>query len=178
MKRNLLLWQLGGVTFTAVLGTILHFLYEWTNLTILAPISAINESTWEHMKLVFFPAFFYAVFQFAFFKGEYANFWSVKAKGILIATILIPILFYTLSGVFGKLAGWINILIFFTSVFVGFAVEYLLFKTANESNQLNKSPFSFLILCIVALLFVIFTFYQPQIPLFLDPISNKSGFQK
>jgi hypothetical protein len=39
MKRSLVLWQFGGLTFTAVLGTILHFLYDWTGLIIFAPIS-------------------------------------------------------------------------------------------------------------------------------------------
>ena len=30
MKRSIALWQMGGVAFTAVLGTLLHFLYGWT----------------------------------------------------------------------------------------------------------------------------------------------------
>jgi hypothetical protein len=46
MKRDLILWQVGGLTFTAVLGTLLHFLYDWVKIPFIAPFSALNESTW------------------------------------------------------------------------------------------------------------------------------------
>ena len=61
MKRSLLLWQVFGLTFSAVLGTLLHFLYDWTDLEFLKPISAINESTFEHMKILFFPMLIFAI---------------------------------------------------------------------------------------------------------------------
>ena len=56
MKRRLWRWQLAGFIFTAVLGVLLHFLYDWTNESlVVALFSAVNESTFEHMKLLFFP---------------------------------------------------------------------------------------------------------------------------
>ena len=59
MKRDLSLWQLVGFAFTALGGTLLHFLYDWTNNNIVAAFTAVNESTWEHMKLLYFPLFFF-----------------------------------------------------------------------------------------------------------------------
>ena len=57
MKNNLKLWQFGGFVFTSVLGTLLHFAYEWSgNLPLLAPFTAVNESIFEHIKLLYFPA--------------------------------------------------------------------------------------------------------------------------
>ena len=56
-KKEITLWQVGGLTFTAVFGTLLHFAYEWTGFKFFAPVSGINESTWEHMKLLFFTTF-------------------------------------------------------------------------------------------------------------------------
>ena len=64
MKRSLSIWQFAGFTFTAVLGTLLHFLYEWTQMIAFAPFSAVNESTWEHMKLLFIPMFLLAIILF------------------------------------------------------------------------------------------------------------------
>ena len=78
MKNDLLIYQVVGLTFTAFFGTILHFLYEWTNLILIAPISAVNESTWEHMKLVFIPSFVFAIIQSFIYKKEYNSFWFVK----------------------------------------------------------------------------------------------------
>ena len=42
--------------FISVLGVLLHFTYEWSgNNPIVGLFSATNESTWEHLKLLFFP---------------------------------------------------------------------------------------------------------------------------
>ena len=59
MKKRLLLWETAGFLFTAAVGALLHFTYDWSGGTVLAAaFSAVNESTWEHMKLLFFPVFF------------------------------------------------------------------------------------------------------------------------
>ena len=69
MKQDLFLWQFSGFSLSSLGGTLLHFLYDWTNESILiAPFSGVNESTWEHMKLLFFPLFLFALIQSRFFK--------------------------------------------------------------------------------------------------------------
>ena len=61
MKRNFSLWQFAGFALSSLAGTLLHFLYDWTgNLVAVAPFSGVNESTWEHMKLLFWPLFIFA----------------------------------------------------------------------------------------------------------------------
>lgn len=59
MKNDKLMkFELFSVIFAMLFGTLLHFLFEWSgNNYIIASFSAINESTWEHLKLVFFPMF-------------------------------------------------------------------------------------------------------------------------
>ena len=77
MKRNIHLWQLMGFAVVSLGGTLLHFLYDWTGQSVLAaPFSGVNESTWEHMKLLYVPLFLYALVQSYFFR-EYKNFWCV-----------------------------------------------------------------------------------------------------
>ena len=173
MKQNLSLWQFAGFSITSFTGTLLHFLYDWSNQNLLtAPFSAVNESTWEHMKLVYFPLFIFALVQKSFFK-EYENFWCIKLKGILISLILIPTLFYTYNGIFGKSPDWINIIIFFLSTGSAFFSEWYLFRK-NDSNC--KHPKRTLgILLLIGTLFVIFTFSTPQIPLFQDPLTGSYG---
>ena len=64
MRRKLFFWELGGFLFTGALGTLLHFVYEWSGGSALAAwFSAVNESTWEHMKLLFVPLFLFSVVQ-------------------------------------------------------------------------------------------------------------------
>ena len=101
MKQRSILWQAAGFALVTFGGTILHFLYDWTGGNILvAPFSGVNESTWEHMKLLFWPLFLFALVQRPFFKDQ-ENYWCVKLVEILLGLVLIPVLFYTYNGVFG-----------------------------------------------------------------------------
>ena len=62
--KNVSLWQFSGFAATALLGTLLHFLYDWTGQNVFAAlVSGVNESTWEHMKLLYFPLFIFALVQ-------------------------------------------------------------------------------------------------------------------
>ena len=109
MKRSSSLWQWAGFAFATFGGTILHFLYDWTGGNVLvSPFSGVNESTWEHMKLLYWPLLFFAPVQRPCFR-EQANYWCVKLAQILLGLALIPVLFYTDNGVFDKFSDWINI---------------------------------------------------------------------
>lgn len=173
MKQNLSLWQFAGFSITSLAGTLLHFLYDWTSQSLLtAPFAGVNESTWEHMKLVYFPLFIFALIQNHFF-GEYENFWCIKLKGILTGLILIPTLFYTYNGIFGKSPDWINIFIFFISTGSAFLLEWYLFKKNDSNCKYPKLALGFLFL--IGILFIIFTFFTPHIPLFQDPLTGSYG---
>jgi hypothetical protein len=173
MRKHLFLWQLAGLTFSAVLGTILHFLFDWSKSPAIAPIAAVNESTWEHMKLLFFPTFLFAIIQSRFFFKEFPNFWWVKLTGILTGLVLIPTLFYTFNGAFGKSPDWLNILFFFFALLLVFLLEFFLLR--NDSLLLPLPALACAALCCIALLFGIFTFRPPKLPLFQDPVTNLYG---
>ena len=173
MKRSFGLWQLMGFAVTSFGGTILHFLYDWLGKAPwVAPFSGVNESTWEHMKLLFWPMFIFAIIQSKLFRYR-KDFWCIKLRGILLGLSLIPILFYTYNGAVGKSPDWLNITIFFTSAAVAFIYELHLFNT-NKVRCLAPK-LSFLTLIIIALLFVVFTFYPPEIGLFKDPLTETYG---
>lgn len=167
------LWQLAGFALSTLGGTLLHFLYDWTGESILvSPFSGVNESTWEHMKLLFWPLFLFALIQRPFFK-EQENYWCVKLAEILLGIALIPVLFYTYNGVFGESPDWINIAIFYISALLVYLFEWWAFK---QDRLPCKPPLlAFVFICLIGMLFVIFTFAPPQIPLFRDPIAGTYG---
>ncbi len=173
MKRNISLWQFLGFAVTALLGTLLHFLYDWTGSSFTALFSAVNESTWEHMKLIFFPMFFFSIAESLFIGKEYKNFWCIKLRGIAVGLLLIPILFYTLGGIFGTTPDWVNIAIFFISAAASYICETKLFKKDSIPCKYPKAVF--FILFLIAVLFAVFTFTPPEIPLFQDPIDGSFG---
>ena len=173
MKRQIGLWQLMGFAITSLSGTLLHFLYDWTGEAVfVAPFSGVNESTWEHMKLLFWPMFIYAIVQSFFFRDR-ENFWCVKFRGILLGLVLIPVIFYTYNGVIDQSPDWVNIAIFFVSAAVSYICETRRF---NSDNTVCRHPkFAIGTLCLIALLFVIFTFATPEIGIFKDPLNGTYG---
>ncbi len=173
MKRSIGLWQLMGFAVTALGGTLLHFLYDWTGKAVwIAPFSGVNESTWEHMKLLFWPMFFYAIEQSFFFKDQEA-FWCVKLKGILVGLVMIPILFYTYNGVIGQSPDWINIVIFFVSAAIAYIFETKQFS--DEAIACKSPKLAFALLSLIAVLFILFTFKTPEIGIFKDPLTGTYG---
>ena len=172
MKNNLGIWQFAGFTVSVALGTLLHFLFEWTGAYAVAPISAVNESTWEHMKILFLPMLLFAFAQYAFFREEFSGFWWIKLIGMVVGTVSIPVLFYTYNGAFGKTPDWLNISFFFISAGLAYLVEYWLFK---KDFSLPKGWIALALLLAIAAAFAAFTFYPPKLPLFQDPVTDNYG---
>ena len=173
MKRSIGLWQLWGFAVASLCGTLLHFLYEWLGeAKWIAPFSGVNESTWEHMKLLFWPMLVFAAVQSFFFRDR-ADFWCVNLRGILLGLILIPTIFYTYNGVIGRSPDWINIAIFFVAAAIAYICETRLF---NAERLRCRSPKAALAaLCLIALLFILFTFKTPTIGIFKDPLTGNYG---
>ena len=173
MKRSIRLWQLFGFAATSLLGTLLHFLYDWLGKApLVAPFSGVNESTWEHMKLLFWPMFAFAVVQSLFFKNR-KDFGCVKLRGILLGLILIPVLFYSYNGVIGRSPDWINIAIFFVSAAAAYLYETRLFEKESVTCRCPKCAMA--VLCLIGALFVVFTFATPEIGIFRDPLTGTYG---
>ena len=173
LKKNLIIWQFACFVAAVLCGTLLHFLYVWTNEnTAVVLISAVNESTWEHMKILYFPMLAFSIIQYRYFKNSDC-YWWVKSAGIMIGLIAIPILFYTYNGAIGKSPDWLNITFFFIAALAGSFTEYILFRKAKITRKSKLLPF-FLILSI-GVMFIYFTFDPPMIPLFKDPLTGSYG---
>mgnify|MGYP001378198055 CR=1 FL=1 len=177
MKKSLYTWQLAGFIFTSITGVLLHFLFDWTGQSIIiAPFSAVNESIWEHMKLLFFPMFIFAFVESCYLSKEYKGFWCVKLTGIALGLGLIPVSYYTIRGIFGMIPGWMNITIFFVTAALVYWTETRILKQPNISCQSPKA--ALLILWLIVLAFAVLTFVPPHIPLFEDSITKTYGYMK
>ena len=172
MRRSVGIWELFGFALTSLLGTLLHFLYDLTGgSAFVALFSGVNESTWEHMKLLFWPMLLFCMIQSRFFSDR-DDFWCIKLRGTLIGLGLIPVLFYTYNGVIGRSPDWINITIFFISAAVAYLYEARRLKGEVKACRRGLAIFLF---CAIAAAFVIFTFKTPEIGVFRDPIRGRYG---
>lgn len=173
MKNNVPTLQFFGFAFTSLGGTLLHFLYDWTNESIIiAPFSGVNESTWEHMKLLFFPWLIFTLAESLFIKDS-DNYWCVKLIGILSGLTTIPALFYAYNGVIGSSPDWLNIAIFFVAAAITFYVETRLLN--KETIKCRRPYIAIGIICLIGALFIVFTFFTPQLNIFKDPLSGSYG---
>lgn len=155
---------ISGFLFTSVLGTLSHFFYEWSgDSTFIGLVCPISESAWEHMKLLFFPALLYCFLFKLIYKNAVPNVSLPLLSGILTGTTLIPVFFYTYSGILGFTVVWIDIAIFYLCTGITFSMASKLYE------QKNIARFRFLIYgltILYSILFFIFTFIQPDIALF------------
>lgn len=175
MRRKLFFWELGGFLFVGALGTLLHFVYEWSGGSIPAAcVSAVNESAWEHMKLLFVPLFLFSVVQVCLLGRNYPNLLAVRALGALTGIALIPVLFYTYTGVLGRSVDWVNITIFFLADLGAFLVDFALLRRGKLSVGWQQI-LGLAVLWGLAFCFVWCTFRPVHLPLWRDPVTEMYG---
>lgn len=175
-KNFILKFQIFSIIFTWILGTLLHFTYEWSNNNLLlAAFSAVNESTWEHLKLLFFPMLISTIIGYFYIeKNNISNFLCAKTIGIITSISFIIIFFYTYTGILGTNFAILDIGSFFVAVVLG---EYVAKKIMTSDFKCNKA-FPIISLIILLLCFTIFTYFPPKIGLFKDPITNSYGITR
>ena len=175
MNRKLFWWELGGFLWTAAAGTLLHFAYEWSGENIaVATFSAVNESVWEHMKLLVMPVFFFTVVQ-VWAQGElYPNITAVRPVTMTAGTLLIPVLYYTYTGAFGVQLPWVNIAVFYLAAAAVFLSDYRLLRTGRPSSPWAQLA-GVVALWAVVFVFVWCTFRPVLLPLWQNPLTGTYG---
>lgn len=155
--------------FTAsLLGTLSHFVYQWSGKNFFASLFfPVNESTWEHLKLVFLPILLVSVSEYFIGKIQREDFPCIKLRSALLAMSVIVVLFYTYTGVLGTVIDWLNIVIYF----VGMGIAYLYsYRKLNSEKLLHCNPgLSLLLTFTLLILFMLFTVSPPSIGLFQAP---------
>lgn len=161
-------FQIISVIFVWIVGTLLHFTHDWfPNSTIFTIISAVNESTWEHLKLVFFPMLCMTIIGY-FYNKSVKNFLYAKLISILIAMSFIVVFFYTYTGIIGRNFAVLDIDSFFVAVILG---EYLAYRIMISNKKRINSSLSITILIAILIGFAVFTYYPPNIGLFENPVA-------
>lgn len=174
MKKVLCRWQWAGFAFTGVIGTLLHFLYDWTGKNVVVALfSAVNESIWEHMKLLYVPMLLFALIESRYLQKQYPQFWCVKLIGFAVGLATIPLLYYAYTGAVGVSADWFNITIFFIAAAISYGIEAQLLKSGASCRLSSLGALFFI--GVMGVVFMILTFAPPHIPLFQDPLSGLYG---
>lgn len=146
-------------------GAALHFLYDAVPNPLTALISPINESVWEHLKLLFWPMLLTAVWLTQNTPERYAL-WS----GIFVAELLMPLfllgVYYLLQCGFGVVSLPLDIALYAVTVSLGYLTAYLIFR----GKKLERAA-CWLLLPVIfyGASLILFTFAAPQLAIFIPP---------
>ena len=170
--KLILRFEILSSIFVMIIGTLLHFTYEWSgNNSFIAAFSAVNESTWEHLKLLFFPMLLTTIIGYFYIGKKLPNYLCARLFCILASIIFTITFFYTYTGIIGKNFSFIDISIFFIAVIIG---EFISYKILNSNFKCNP-VFPICAIIILLICFILFTYFPPKIGLFKDPVSNNFG---
>ena len=156
-----------GVLFTFILGIILHFTYELLGSNYyIGYFIPVNESVWEHLKLIFYAWVIYGIICYPLLKDQSYNYWLAIFLGTLCANLFIIIFFYTYSGAIGHPPLVLDILTFFIGCIIAAYIFYKVLTCPSKSNFYNL--LGLFLLIITGILFAYFTYHPLDIPLFVD----------
>ena len=169
--KNLKHYFIQGFLFVVITGSIAHFVYDWSGgNTLLGFLFPINESVWEHMKLSFFPMLLYSFYLNTKLENAYPCIRTASLFGVLLSALLIPVIFYTYSGILGHNYIILDIMTFVISVLLSFVVMYKLTLSCTLSSY--KITLTILVL-ILAICFFIFTYRPINIGIFTEPSAHQ-----
>lgn len=168
-------WILMGIPAIFLLGSVTHFIYELTGgNTIVGMLAPVNESVWEHLKLLLMPIILWWGLYYLLSKTNYGinggKWWSGALVSLLVGMAVSPLLFYFYTNAFGIKNVIIDILISLAAVTAGQLAGLCVYRNGGINMVFALAGLAF-----VAALFIIFTFSTPHLPIFLDPVTGTYG---
>lgn len=145
----------------------MHFVYEWSGKNpVIGLIAPVSESTWEHLKLLFFPALLWMVCGFFLWRIPGRELLAAFTRGICAGMLAVVTLFYTYTGILGFHLLLLDVLTFLFGVLTAFGIAGKTWKQGTESTGILPSLMDGFLLILLTLCFFIFTYYVPEIGLF------------
>ena len=168
-------WEVAGLFFVLIWGNLFHFVFDWSGENeLVGAIAAVNESTWEHMKLMIVPWVLWSAVEALALRRSRIRVLAPRAAALLMGVLFIPTVYYTYTGISGANVAILNIIIFQLAVLMAFFITWRLL----DKGRLQGTVWSVLggaVLLAMLALAVYRTYFPVEIPLFIDPLTGKAG---
>lgn len=164
-KSKLQYAELSGLLFCMFMSFIFHFAYDWSGKSqAVRWLFAINESVWEHGKLVFYPYLAYSIFEYFIIKPDRANFITAKGIPLLFVIPLMMVMYYTYTGITGIHLLWVDITICMIVIAISYIYSYV---KINKKYKVDWYKILLILVVIIFVLIIVFSYSPPSLPLFL-----------
>jgi len=164
-----------GAVFMALLGSALHFFYGWFGQsTLMGLLAPVNESIWEHAKLVFLPPLlWYCFVALSVRRSRSYELAGASAVALWFMPLFQIAFYYAYAAIAHGDLFVMDILDFMLAVVLGQILFYQL-TTRLHCTRVGRVA---ALLSVIALggIFVVFTLLPPHVPLFMDPTNGTYG---
>ncbi len=161
--------KLISIFLTFILCFPFHFMYEIFPNTLFSIMFPVNESIWEHMKMLFSATLFTGIIECLLIKN------NNKFSNLFITSLLsIPIflaLYLPLYKIFNENV-FINISVLIVTIIITQIISYIILKSSNKDSMMGINIIGIIL---VYILFGILTYYPLQNEIFYDNYNNKYG---
>lgn len=173
-KSFILRKELLGFFIITIIGILLHFCFAWSgSFKPLALFCAVNESVWEHLKIGFWPAFFFSLYEYFKFGRNKDNFLVGKTAALYSIPITITIVFYLIKAITGQHYLWLDISLFVLAIALSQLISYRIITSTKNYSKYNG--LSLILLIILTAAFSLFTYFPPKLELFKDTPTGTYG---
>lgn len=150
----------------AILGAAWHFLYTLLPCPLTAVLAPVNESVWEHLKLLYFPPLAVGIVMSLRLRLAQRRFWSAMAAVLLAMPAVLLGGFYALTAGFGVEPG----LVFDISLYyISLALGWWLLRHLSRSGAAERLCGPLLIgVGALGTAMVVFTVAAPNLPIFIS----------
>ncbi len=180
MKTQFEKWIYISVPLIVSLSAAGRHIYNLTNQAeILAPFVSINKSIWEYLKTLVFPILmFWAAAYFARYRLKITREAAITGATLsaLMAPVMTVMLYYFYICAFGVYSKVIDFLIVVFSVMTSqFTTHHI---CVNMYPSKRQSVRAFMIIIIMISVVILFTYYPPKLPIFMDPETGTYGIRR
>lgn len=175
MENDKRLYIISFIFFT-ILGGLLHFAFDFANGNLFVGLfTPVNESVWEHFKLVLVPLTLFALLILFLKKDTLNNIMFATSFSVILSNIFIYIIF-TLYETLGFPESVISSITIYT---LGMAFGFLLiYFFSHSTNFANTNIIGTILIFLIYISFMTTTFYPPQLEIFRDKVTNTYGILK
>lgn len=169
-------WLILGIPALFIIGSVMHFVYDLTGqLALVGAFAPVNESIWEHLKLILLPMIgWWYIYYAVNCKKHHINkekWFFANVISIIVSMKIVVAFYYTYTYAFGIHSLALDIFDLLLGLIAGQFLGLHIFKYSKGV----KIQVSVCILILLVAAFVIFTFNPPHLPLFKDSLSGQYG---